>query len=93
VLMLNVPYSDPPHLRRLLARLERVRPVGTGWVARCPSHPDTTPSLAIALGRDGRVLLYDHGGQCSVADIVKAVGLTVADLFNSAPVTRGRRWR
>lgn len=48
--------------------------------ARCPAHPDSNPSLSINEGRDGRVVLHCHAG-CTVGDIVAAVGLTEADLF------------
>lgn len=33
-------------LAELLARLERVEESGDGWSARCPSHPDSRPSLS-----------------------------------------------
>lgn len=65
----------------ILSRLEGVRRAGCGWIARCPSHTDKTPSLSIAEGRDGRVLLHDFGG-CAVIEVVAALGLTLADLFS-----------
>jgi hypothetical protein len=92
----SVPHRDPtpPHLARLLGALHGVRPAGTQrWMACCPAHPDRTPSLAIRLGRDNTILVYDFGAHCRVQDIVRAVGLTVADLFDPAPVTGSRRWR
>ena len=66
----------------LLGRLDKVRQTGPGrWVARCPGHDDRGPSLSIRELEDGRVLLHDFGQGCAVADIVGAVGLTLADLF------------
>jgi hypothetical protein len=65
---------------RLLDRLEGVRKAGRGWIARCPAHADRSASLSISEGDDGRVLLHDFAG-CEVADVLAAVGLTLADLF------------
>ena len=48
---------------------------------RCPAHDDHRPSLSVTEGRDGRVLLKCHTG-CTPEDIVAALGLTMADLFN-----------
>lgn len=67
---------------RLLARLQAVR--GTAperWIARCPGHEDRTPSLSIRETADGKVLLRCFAG-CAAADVVHAVGLTLADLFD-----------
>jgi 5S rRNA maturation endonuclease (ribonuclease M5) len=64
----------------LLARLERVSKTATGWMARCPAHEDTKPSLSIAGGGDGRVLLQCFAG-CEVGRIVEALGLELRDLF------------
>jgi hypothetical protein len=46
--------------------LLQARRVGPGrWVAKCPAHRDRSPSLSIAAGQDGRVLVYCFAG-CSV---------------------------
>jgi len=66
----------------LLSCLESVRRSGRGWMARCPAHADRTPSLSITAGDDGRILLHDFGG-CPTAEIVKALGLAISDLFQS----------
>jgi len=66
----------------LLSRLECVRKSGRGWVARCPAHEDRSPSLSICDGDDGRVLLLHCFAGCSAADIVAAIGLELADLFD-----------
>src|SRR5262245_52453244 len=47
---------------------------GSGWVARCPSHEDRTPSLSIGEGSDGRGLLHCYAG-CSFPQICDAAGL------------------
>ena len=59
----------------LLSRLEHVRANRNGtWVARCPAHDDRSPSLSIATGDDGKVLLHCFAG-CGAVDVVEAVGL------------------
>jgi hypothetical protein len=60
------------------------RPSGTGWSARCPAHDDRHASLAIGEGKDGRALLFCHGG-CELADVLRALGLTARDLFIGPP--------
>ena len=65
----------------VLARLEGVRStVPHRWIARCPAHQDKSPSLAIADGEDGRVLLHCFGG-CDTEAVLSAIGLTMSDLF------------
>src|SRR5262245_4638608 len=50
-------------------------------MARCPAHPDRTPSLSIAVSGDrDKILLHCHAG-CAVDDILGALGLERADLF------------
>lgn len=65
----------------VIARLSQVRQRGNGWTARCPAHEDKGPSLSITEGDDGRVLLHCFAG-CSAVDVVGAIGLTLADLFD-----------
>lgn len=64
----------------LLPRLERVRRVRDGWIARCPAHPDRNPSLSIREGLAGRILLHCWAG-CAVEAMCEALGIAVADLF------------
>ena len=78
----------------LLNRLESVREYGQGWRARCPAHEGKSGgSLSIAMGDDGRILLYCFGG-CDVLTILKVCGLEMADLFpqrlmhNATPAQR-----
>jgi hypothetical protein len=67
---------------RILDRLDRVKPVGTGrWMARCPAHLDRTPSLSIRETDHGLVLLHDFGG-CEIGDVLAALGLELRDLFD-----------
>ena len=65
----------------LLSRLDKVRQTGPSrWIAACPAHDDRSPSLSVRALDDGRVLVHDFGG-CAAADVVAAVGLTLADLY------------
>lgn len=50
-------------------------------VARCPAHPDRTPSLSIGRGAEGRVLLTCMAG-CPLDAVLTALGLSAADLFD-----------
>lgn len=68
------------HVDELLSRLEGVTGGSGQWYARCPAHDDRQASLAIAIGRDGRKLLTCWAG-CELDDIVRAIDVTVADLF------------
>jgi len=64
-----------------LARLDGVRCTGPDrWIAKCPSHADRRPSLAIRELSDGRILIHDFAG-CAVQDVLAAVGLTFDALF------------
>jgi hypothetical protein len=66
----------------MLARLQGVRQTGQGrWTARCPAHEDKRASLSIRETDDSRLLVHCFGG-CSAGDVVAAVGLTLADLFD-----------
>ena len=79
---------------RLLARLDGVRQRRPGqWMAKCPAHDDQRPSLLIEACEDDRVLLYCYAS-CGAADIVAAIGLSLADLFRQAlPDRQGRHHR
>lgn len=72
---------------------ESPRKCGSGWEARCPAHEDRHASLSVGLGLDGRVLVDCHKG-CPTEDVVAALGLTMADLFErSATGNPVRRFR
>lgn len=67
-------------LDAVLNAVEGARPSGKGYVAKCPSHSDRSPSLSIAEGDDGRVLLHCFGG-CETVQILGSIGLEMSDLF------------
>jgi hypothetical protein len=70
---------------KLLDRLQRVKATGSNtWLASCPTtahkHGDRSRGLSIREA-DDRVLIYCHAG-CGAVDIVEALGLTLADLYD-----------
>lgn len=68
-------------IQSLLDRLDKVRRKGEGqYMACCPAHDDSSPSLSVAEASDGRVLVKCFGG-CSALDVITAVGLEWDDLF------------
>ena len=91
------PYEETP-LARFIGKLEAEgckprRGSGNQWGAFCPSHDDSNPSLSIGEGEDGKVLLTCHA-DCSKADILARLDMTLADLFPSNtrhPATPRRR--
>jgi DNA primase len=54
-----------------IARALKGRRSGAGWVAKCPAHDDSNPSLSI---RDahGKVLIHCHAG-CGQRDVIEAL--------------------
>jgi hypothetical protein len=76
--------SDP--LRTLWDALEAhgCRPKGKphDFRARCPAHDgDNRQALHVAIGADGRAVLYCFAYGCDVEAITAALGLGVHDLF------------
>jgi len=87
----SAPPGNPAHgwgagsgFERLVAALEEhdCGPIRNGK-ARCPAHEDRTPSLAVEQGERGAVL-YCHAG-CEIENILRALGLDAAELFDDAP--------
>jgi len=68
-------------LSDLLSRFGSVEETADGWLAHCPGHPDSTPSLRVAVSDRGKVLVRDRAG-CDTADVLQSVGLTMRDLAN-----------
>lgn len=74
-----------------LGRLEGVESTGEGkWVARCPAHDDSNPSLGVAVGNDGRILVKCYAG-CTTEAVVAAMGLKMCDLMPEGKRPKGRR--
>jgi hypothetical protein len=62
----------------LLSRLDSVRKHPGHWTARCPAHPDHSPSLSVREMDDGIAVKCFAG--CDTEAIARAVGVTKADL-------------
>lgn len=79
-------YSPSPMspVQRVLDRLSGVKQHGDKWTARCPAHEDEQPSLSVAEGKDGCVLLKCHAG-CPTEAIMAAIGLAMNELFHDKP--------
>lgn len=85
---MNIEPSGSNALDRILARLDRVRKIASrGWVAACPAHEDTTPSLSLTVGADRQVLMLCRAS-CPTDTVLAAIGLTLADLFEPSPLRR-----
>ena len=77
----------------LVSRLDGVRVMGHDkWMAKCPAHEDRSPSLSVSVA--DKVLIHCFAG-CHAGDVLEAVGLTFADLFDDpgyqAALGLGRR--
>lgn len=67
-----------------VSRLTGVKKNGNGkWMACCPAHKDSDPSLAIGQTNTGKILLRCFAG-CSALDVVHSMGLGLEDLFPDA---------
>ena len=67
-------------VENLISRLDKVRGRNGSWTARCPSHADKGPSLAVREAEDGRVLPHCFAG-CETASVLGAIGMDMTDLF------------
>jgi KaiC/GvpD/RAD55 family RecA-like ATPase len=80
-------WSPMSALDVVLAKLPDAKRVGDRYMARCPAHPDKSPSLSIAQGCRGVVMRCYAG--CSPGDVVGAMGLTLSELFDDHLEHRG----
>ena len=89
-------YNTPRHRLELLNRLDGLRETGPDqWRARCPAHGSR--GLTLSLKDTGDRLLMNCFAGCAPADILAAVGLELADLFdtptNTGPLPHRDRLR
>ena len=74
----------------LLQHLERVKRTGTGrWMACCPAHDDRSASLSVRELDDGRVLVHCFA-ECSVEEVLGAVGLKFDALYPEKRIEHGK---
>jgi hypothetical protein len=59
----------PSRVQQVLDVLPGAHPSGDGWAARCPAHPDGSPSLVVSVGEDEyQPVVWCHG-ECDYADV------------------------
>lgn len=68
--------------QEILARFQDVSETSDGYLAVCPAHNDSRPSLRIWYGEDGRVRLKCRAG-CETGAVVTAAGLRWPDMFDA----------
>jgi hypothetical protein len=75
----------PTAYERILDKLQaldlRVRPGYRSAVAQCPTHEDRQPSLAV-YDKDGKAKVVCFAGCDDALDILPALEMTVADLYD-----------
>ena len=76
----------------IIERLEHCRATGSNrWIARCPAHKDSSPSLVITQPDNDRVLIHCHAG-CPPGAILDALrldwGALMPDKDSSYSATR-----
>ena len=73
------------------ARKLGAKRIGRGkWVARCPAHADSHPSMSIGVGKKSPVVFKCMSSGCSNDEIVSAMGLTWKDVLGDGS---GLSWK
>lgn len=73
-------------VERLIAKLAMVKEVKPrrdnqrSWIACCPAHDDSSPSLQVDVGASGNTLIHCWAG-CSVEEVCDSVGIKMVSLF------------
>lgn len=71
----------------LLDRLDGLQRTRRGWRARCPAHEDRRPSLDLAVGAGGKLLVVCRAG-CPTQGVLEALGVSWSALFPDRPPRR-----
>lgn len=78
----------------VLHGLQKVKKTGHGrWLACCPVHDDRSPSLAIRLIDDGRILIHCFGCGCGIDEFCRALGIGIDELFPPKPDNERGGWQ
>ena len=77
-------------IEMVLERIPAKQAGADSWMACCPAHEDSSPSLSIKLTDDNKVLTYCHAG-CKIDAVLAAVGMKPADLFPPKHASDERR--
>ena len=84
-------------LHEILDKLDKVRQHGDRYRSVCPVHDGNNPTALSLKEEDGKVLIHCHACLAKGPEVVRAIGLTDAALFNDAPqrtgVNRSRKTR
>jgi hypothetical protein len=68
----------------LLSKLQKVKKTGSNkWIACCPVHNDTNPSMTIT-EKDGKTLCFCFACGATGKDVAEAVGIPVSSLFSDS---------
>lgn len=76
-------------LDEILSRLDKVRQHGDRYRSVCPVHDGNNPTALSLKEEDGKVLIHCHACLAKGPEVVRAIGLTDAALFNDAPQRTG----
>lgn len=68
-------------LDAFVGRLDKVKPTRDGYTALCPAHEDNRQSLSVS-EKNGKILVNCFA-DCSMDEIVSAMGLRTRDLFTN----------
>jgi hypothetical protein len=82
------PEGEDERLEAILSKLEAVRKKGSGYIARCPAHEDSTPSLEVGAGEKG-IVFHCYAG-CHIREIAAALEVTVPSLFYEGTKVEGK---
>ena len=77
-------------IEMVLERIPAKQAGADSWMACCPAHADSSPSLSITLADDDKVLIHCHAG-CKLDDVLVAVGMKRSDLFPPKQANDERR--
>ncbi|KAM9872707.1 phage/plasmid primase, P4 family [Leucobacter aridicollis] len=66
-------------ITEFLSRLEKVEERKGGWVALCPAHADTKPSLLVSLGATQPVVVMCQTDGCGLNRILSAIKVSMAE--------------
>lgn len=75
-------------VQKVLEKLDVVRETSSGWQARCPCrNDDENPSLSVAEGTSGNVVMFCHRGanSCTFDEICASLSLQQSDLMGEKP--------
>ena len=90
--MADDPFAQPDNgtagaltLADFLDRFSEVDEEANGYAVICPSHDDSTPTLRVIYNADRKLIGLKCRAGCKTTDVVKALDLKMADLFNVEP--------